>query len=270
MANAKVRAMALGTLAVAALGLVPAPAAGAAKGKPIVERTLGSSENDLVYTPVAPCRLLDTRSGGGPIPPNRTIAFDVASLCGVPFPDAKAAVLNFVAVGPGGPGHLTVWPWDSVPTPAPVSSVINYAAVGGLNIANGVVVPICNTATATDEDCSDDLFARAAISSTHLVVDVLGYFAPPIPTPIECTEATAPFSVQAGGTFDNLAVPCPLGYAATGGGFAHNPTLALPGAGAQIVRSAPTLNGWGCSGRNASAGTWSGTCYAVCCRVPGI
>ena len=130
---------------------------------------------------VQPCRIYDTRPGSGvqgqgtgPIGAGQTRDVDVshgaAPSCGIPFPQAKAVVMNFVAVNAAGAGNLRAWPYGmSVPN----ASVINYANVTGLNIANGLVQPICASG------CAHDLTLRADVSATHVVIDVLGYFAPP-------------------------------------------------------------------------------------------
>jgi hypothetical protein len=43
----------------------------------------------------------------------------------------------------------------------------------GLNIANGIAVPICNPTLTT---CTSDLRVQADVNGTHLVADVVGYF----------------------------------------------------------------------------------------------
>ncbi|HEX5758084.1 MAG TPA: hypothetical protein VF121_02720 [Thermoanaerobaculia bacterium] len=157
----------------------------AAQGpRPIVEKAVGDAESDLLFVPLAPCRVIDTRFGGGPLAAGETRPFEVAGTanfpaqggtaggCGVPLgattPLAAAAVLNFVAVGPAGPGHMTAWEFGQ---PIPGASTINYAAVPGLNIANGVIVPIAGVST-----LDKDLNIQAAVSAVHVVVDVTGYF----------------------------------------------------------------------------------------------
>jgi hypothetical protein len=154
---------------------------------------LGDSQADLVYTPVAPCRIIDTRLAGGPIAAGATRGFRVTGTdlsaqggsptgCGIPSGPATAAVINFVAVNPGGPGDLRMTPFG---TPMPTASIINYAAVPGLNIANGPTVAICDPAVAM---CSSDFTIQADASSTHVVADVQGYFrnfrADQLPAPI--------------------------------------------------------------------------------------
>jgi hypothetical protein len=144
---------------------------------------LGDSGSDLLFVPVTPCRIIDTRFGSA-IAAGEIRSFEVVgdqnfgsqggnpAGCGIPqgatAPIARSVVINFVAVGPAGPGHLEAWEFGQ---PPPTASVINYANVPGLNIANGVVVPIAGVATA-----DKDLNIRANINATHVVADVTGYF----------------------------------------------------------------------------------------------
>ena len=93
-----------------------------------------------------------------------------ATTCGIPNGPATAAVINFVAVSPAGAGDLRATPFG---TAIPLAAIINYAAVPGLNIANGLAVTICDPATTT---CSFDLTIQADVSVTDLVADVQGYF----------------------------------------------------------------------------------------------
>ncbi len=146
--------------------------------------TLGDPQSDLIFVPVAPCRIIDTRLAGGAIAANATRAFKVAGTtgfdtqggnsggCGIPqgatTPMAAAVVINFVAVGPAGPGDLRAWPFGQT---KPLAAVVNYANVTGLNIANGIVVPIAGVSSQ-----ADDLNVSTDVSATHLVADVTGYF----------------------------------------------------------------------------------------------
>lgn len=148
------------------------------------QAALGSATSELLFVPVAPCRILDTRQvSAGAFAVSEKRDFLVAGSngflaqggtgggCGIPDgatePLASAVVFNFIAVGATGPGHLTAWEFGE---PEPLASVVNYAAIG-LNIANGIIVNIKGTSTA-----AFDLSVRAAVSSTHLVADVTGYF----------------------------------------------------------------------------------------------
>jgi hypothetical protein len=130
---------------------------------------LGDAAADLVFSPVAPCRIIDTRLAGGTILSNAQRSFVVSGVtdfeaqggnpggCAIPE-GAAAVVVNFVAVNPAGPGVSAPGPPVARPVP-------------GLNIANGVIVPLC-----APGPCAFDLTVQADVSATDLVADVLGYY----------------------------------------------------------------------------------------------
>jgi len=141
----------------------------------------------LLFTPVTPCRIIDTRLVGGPLLTGVARDFLVAGPdlstqggspvgCGVPENTAKAAVLNFVAVAPAGQGHLRAWAYQDPRLPPPFfAAFVIYGSVPGLPaIANGIAVPLCDTGLSA---CDFDLRLRAYGSPTHVVVDVVGFFA---------------------------------------------------------------------------------------------
>jgi hypothetical protein len=131
---------------------------------------LGDSAADLVFTPVPPCRVISF----APIPVLPAHAdFVVAGLCGIPFPGPTAVAMNLVAVGATGTGDFRAWPFGS---PTPFASVINYAFVPGLNIANGLVLPICNANLPGNPCTPADISVAADGVGATLVGDVYGYF----------------------------------------------------------------------------------------------
>jgi hypothetical protein len=147
-----------------------------------------ASVESVAYTPLTPCRVVDTREAGGPpLLPGTVRSFVFRNRCGIPPSTqdggaesnvATALALNVVAVGAGGPGHLVAWPSNRS---QPTASVINFSSqqeTGGLNVANGIILQLCDEVAATP--CAQgDLSFVAAVSSVHLVVDVVGYFARP-------------------------------------------------------------------------------------------
>jgi hypothetical protein len=154
---------------------------------------LGESQAELVYTPVTPCRIIDTRSAGGSLPPwnggdptafirdFRVVGTGLQgqggnpSGCGV-IAAATAAVINFVAVDAAGLGDFRVWSYSTPVVGPPAASVVNYALPGsGLNVANAVTVPICNRFL-PGNPCDFDIRVMAEGSSVHLVADVVGFY----------------------------------------------------------------------------------------------
>ena len=140
------------------------------------------------FVPLRPCRLVDSRIGvgtQGPLQPGDVHSLFFRNSCGIPHQtmdggsevnQARALALNIVAVSPAGFGHLTAWPTNqSMPT----ASVINYSP--GQNVANGVVVTMCDAESAGSFACpSGDISFTAAVSPVHLVVDVAGYYIKPV------------------------------------------------------------------------------------------
>ncbi|MFF9135521.1 hypothetical protein [Streptomyces sp. NPDC014806] len=119
------------------------------------------------YRPLAPRRILDTRSGvGAPrskVGPWRRVSLKVAGVGGVPATGATSVVLNVTATGATKPGHVSVVPNTAESNHA---SQVNFAA--GQTTSNLVVVPVVNGTV--------DLMASTA-GTVDLVADVAGYYA---------------------------------------------------------------------------------------------
>jgi hypothetical protein len=115
-----------------------------------------------------PCRVVDTRGPegtfGGPIlSPLTGRTFPVLqSACAAPS-SAKAYALTATVVPSGSLGYLTVWPAG---LPWPNASTLN--APKGAVLANMALVPAG----------ANGAISALAMGATHLVIDILGYFAP--------------------------------------------------------------------------------------------
>ncbi len=145
-------------------------------------KALGESERDLVYTPVTPCRLFDTRLALGQLAPGvqrnlQVIAADfadqggAANNCNVDL-GAKAAVINIAVVNATGAGHLTVWPSG---TTIPLASSLNFAP-GQTQVAeaNAIIMPLCTSSCPANSEIS-----AQSTHNTDLIGDIVGYFMPP-------------------------------------------------------------------------------------------
>ncbi|MFN7938040.1 MAG: hypothetical protein U0R19_32220 [Bryobacteraceae bacterium] len=123
------------------------------------------------FYPVPPCRVVDTRVGGGKTgafgPPQlpagavREIPIPLSN-CGVP-PTAQAYALNFTVVPAGPLSYITAWPAGA---PQPLVSTLNSYL--GQVVANAAIV-------SAGTNGAIRVFASNA---TDLVVDISGYFAP--------------------------------------------------------------------------------------------
>jgi hypothetical protein len=119
------------------------------------------------YVPIAPLRILDTRTAtglSGGFVANIPRTFNVAGAGTIPA-NAVAITGNVTVAGQSGAGYLSVGPTATV---NPTSSTINFPV--GDNRANNLTLPL---------NAAGDLAAvykAGAGKTTHVIVDVTGYF----------------------------------------------------------------------------------------------
>lgn len=180
----------------------------------VTAAALGDAVADLTFVPLPPCRIIDTRKGGGLLGAGQTRSFQVSGLtqfdpqggniggCGIPpggaEPVAAAVMMNLVAVDVTGKGNLAAWAYGQ---PEPLATSINFQKVD-MNIANGLIVPIAGTNLVPA-----DLNIKASFNSAHIVADVTGYFTR---FPIEQFQATQKSITEVvnGGVVDLSAGAC--------------------------------------------------------------
>lgn len=231
---------------------------------------IGDANTDLVYVPVTPCRVLDTRIAGGTIAANGTRSFEIASTanytaqggaatdCGVGNVGAiGSAVLNFTVVTPSIAGYVTAYEFGGT---QPLAATVNYNA-GDIR-GNLAIVPL-------DANPAGDDISVFSFAQTHLVADIVGYFIAPQATGLQCTGTSVSANVAANDVFD-IAIPaCPVSYTMTGAGCRtpgfNDVNWAING----LYPTGGGNVGAFCSGLNNTAGTVTVEGAAQCCRVPG-
>ncbi|MBL8262391.1 MAG: hypothetical protein JNM58_08200 [Xanthomonadaceae bacterium] len=226
-----------------------------------LDKALGSAAGDLVYTPIQPCRIVDTRvTPQGAIPANSIRSFVALNLdysgqggsatdCGTGGTSLVGAVaLNVTAVTPGGAGYATVFPYA---TTQPQTSSVNYTA--GAIVNNAIITRIPNPLTNSD-------FTIYTFAQSHFVVDIVGYFSAPQATALQCVQsAIGTVDIPAGGTATTFSPACPAGYAKVSNSCDTTSTSAY------LTISAIG----GCQARNTSASLQQLNTQSTCCRVPG-
>lgn len=145
-------------------------------------QAFGDTNSDLLFTPVTPCRILDTRfdgDGAVPKPAGNTSNFLVhgtaAQLapqghtagtgCTAPKGEPVGISANFTVVPNAFSGHITPWPFSA---PMPTASFVNFYP--NTNIANAGIIATCFA-------CGSDM-SIFNFSSVNYLVDVMGYFYP--------------------------------------------------------------------------------------------
>jgi len=134
--------------------------------------TVNQGGTGLLFVPVTPCRVMDTRLGSG-----KSGAFGAPSIgggssrdvpipqstCGIP-PTAQAYSLNVTVVPPGPLTYLTMWPSGQA---QPLVSTLN--SFDGRVVANAALVP-AGSSGAVSVFVSD---------ASDVILDINGYFVPP-------------------------------------------------------------------------------------------
>ncbi|MFJ9847313.1 right-handed parallel beta-helix repeat-containing protein [Kitasatospora sp. NPDC101155] len=118
------------------------------------------------FSPLAPARILDTRSGTGApaqqVGPGGVLKLQVTGHGGVPA-DGKvtAVLLNLTATGATAATHITAFQGGQVPTAS------NLNAVPGLDVGNAAVVPVAADGTVS-------LYNH--VGNVDLIADVQGFY----------------------------------------------------------------------------------------------
>ncbi len=176
-------ALVTGTVAVAgAVGAIPPPPPDPAQAR--AERSAGMSTlaaastgagSEQLFVPISPCRIVDTRAGGGKLAASETRSFYVGGAtgftgqggasagCGVPA-GATGASISITSTQSGGAGRIIAFPAGIA---APNSTMLSYTSA-----ANVTSTPTVTLRPGTDRHLAVKNFG----TTTHVVIDVLGYY----------------------------------------------------------------------------------------------
>ena len=184
---------------------------------------LGATTGDLVFTPIPPCRMVDTRNVGartGLLNLGAPRVFDLTtggfskgqggstSCPGLPSFSNFGWSANVTVTGYANNGGLKAYPFGGA---EPATSIINYFPAA-YAIANSSTLTGCF-------GCGDDVTFLAFGAPTHLIVDVMGYyevatgFASGAVTRLAGTTET----VAAGVYTSVFGASCPAGTVVIGG-----------------------------------------------------
>jgi hypothetical protein len=137
-------------------------------------KAIGDIDKDLVYTPVAPCRLHDSRTGqtsalgtlGGVMANQTTRTLPAGGKCGIPATGVSSIFLSFHAYT-FNPSVLGVIAFQKTGAPA---SGLSATWTGGVWVTG-------TTISGTLDNGSFDVFVgNGAAMTADMVVDVVGYF----------------------------------------------------------------------------------------------
>jgi hypothetical protein len=121
------------------------------------------------YHALPPMRILDTRTGTGPLGAGGSLNAQITGRGGVPATGVSAVVLNVTATDTTTGGYLTVFPAG---VPRPVASNLNWVA--GQTVPNLVEVAL---------GINGQVIVYNGAGSADVILDVAGYVATPTATP---------------------------------------------------------------------------------------
>lgn len=240
----------------------PSPLGASAANGAKAAKALGDAATDLVYVPITPCRILDTRVAGGVIPANGTRDVDVTAVSSYSFQGGDASncggagaagsfaavAINFTVVSPSIAGYITAYPYG---TTRPLAATVNYTA--GDVRGNFAIVQL-------DQGSAANEMTIYSYAQTHVVADIVGYYINPAPTALQCVDtANTVVSIAAGATSNVYAPACAAGYTATATNC-ESGSWQMP-----IVFS----HSGACSAQNNGASAAELRASRTCCRVPG-
>lgn len=228
-------------------------------------KALGELNRDLVYTPIQPCRVVDTRNvPTGYVDADTPVHYRVvgassfasqggdATNCGTPATGASAVVLNVTVVLPGGPGYATLYPYGSA---QPLASSLNYP--GRTVVNNTVMVGVPNPMAAAD-------VTLYTYRGSHFVIDIVGYYRPkPVPA-MDCNIVRADVQTYTGEAF-GVSASCAAGFAPIGAGCVASQANSVEYDIHGVVEGDNGPVGM-CAGKNRSNNPVV-TVHTRCCRV---
>jgi len=120
-------------------------------------------------------------------------------------------------------------------------------------VNNAIIVEIPNPLQPWD-------FTVFSLATSHYVADIVGYFATPQATAVECMNTVAGSVVLTTGTTGFANAPaCPAGHTMT----------ATNCVSTSFDVFLSSVGGGTCAGRNTNAASQTLSATATCCRVPG-
>ena len=184
---------------------------------------LGDTAN-LVFIAIGPCRIADSRfSSGGALTGNAirtyraysapgqggTSGCNQGSGPGINTGSPGAIAMNIAVVVPSNDGNLVARPVGNTNTTASA----NFVA--GQIISNATVIKMTGAGAGTG-DFELLPVLNGSPSSTHIVLDLLGFYVPSEPATLDCVDATGSAPAITG-TSAYASATCGAGFSLTGG-----------------------------------------------------
>ena len=245
----------------------------------IVDMGAFEFSSQVAYTPLTPCRILDSR--------NATLASGVLGpILGSALyhiPGFNAGGQNWAQYGGSGTSNcgLTDPPGSAILALAIVVTVLNpnfdaYMGISDVNDLGTVLSTVAmnyaqgqglSTMYIVPQVSTNNIyFALPTGLSAQLIFDIVGYYVASDATALQCiAQSSLPVPIDAGASLSAVSPACAVGYTLTSGSC--NSTSASLNPSQHKATSGNTA--WLCTATNRGGSSASLTATANCCRVPG-
>lgn len=245
----------------------PQASSGTISNGAVAPQVLGSYTNDLVYTPLpnGRCRIADSRVISSPLTGARSLSIEDmssfatqggsgtyasgggSSACGINF-YTTAYAISVTLLSPAAAASFKVYRYGQ-PYQAGNSVWMNAGSSGA---SADLIVRSC-------AGCSAEIGIYSA-ASVHYVIDVIGYYMPPLKTPLSCVDTTFVYqTVVAGGTATLGPNACPTGYTET----------SITCVSSNWYMPLVQVGDGYCAARNGSGENATISARRRCCQIPG-
>jgi hypothetical protein len=191
--------------------------------------TMTDVTSPRAFIGIQPCRVADTRGNGAPIQGgifanSESRNWMVWGICGIPS-GADAISVNFTVVSPAGTplgAFLLAWPTGQAPPP---TAIMTYGP-GATVISNAAIVPL---------SAAGQLTVNVS-NSTHILMDVNGYFSDTVSNSAEALALTNNFDGGPAAVFINISTAGRSeGVAGRGGPAFTTPSYTVAGVRGESV-----------------------------------
>jgi hypothetical protein len=224
-------------------------------------KALGSTTFDLVYTPINPCRFIDTRGvfspaySGGAYGASTIRTYQTTGFCGIPA-GAQGVMTQITVITPPAAGDIELLPNSS-----------GFGGTAAMVFGAGVFSSVSAVARLNS---SGQFSTQLRGQGGHVAMDITGYFIAPNATSLACEWWFTDTTFAAGSGYNGVNGPsCTPGRELVHTGCY---TLGVPLANNYLATSGPSELGTATAGRCewfVGGGSFTGRVNSKCCYIPG-
>ena len=236
----------------------------APKPQGVHQKALSDVSQDVTYTPLTPCRLIDTRGSFQPVYAGG--AFAAGEVRDYTMVGGNGTCLSQLPFGPNPIAvQLQVFAIPTACLSGDLEILPQGSTFGGTATMVFIGTTLFNTVStiAKVNPATNQISVQIRGGASHLAADLVGYFKAPTLAPVSSLLRSGTFLLASGLSVSSGTLGCPAGqYTISGSCGASSYNMLLSGSYLNVS------NGWTCDYNNQSAFTQSITVSAMCIEVP--